>query len=261
MFRWLRRRRRKKIRARPFPDAWRGYMERHVPYVEMLTVAERAELEGHVQVFLEEKRFEGCGGLEMTDEIRVSIAAQACMLLLGRDTDYYRGLGSILVYPSAYVATSTSSLAGGSVVESEQVRLGESWSTGQVVLSWDDVERGAADVRDGHNVVFHEFAHQLDGLNPASDGAPVLDKRSMYIAWARVLGAEYERLLDDIDRHRRTVLDSYGATNPAEFFAVASETFFEQPISLRRRHPELYDQLALFYKQDPASRYEQGRSR
>jgi len=233
-------------------------MERHVPYVTLMNEAERAELEGHVQVFLEEKSFEGCGGLEMTDEIRVSIAAQACTLLLGRDTDYYPGLGTILVYPSAYVATEKSRLAGGSIVESEQVRLGESWSTGQVVLSWDDVERGAADVRDGHNVVFHEFAHQLDGLNPTSDGAPLLDKRSMYIAWARVLGEEYERLLDDIDRHRRTVLDKYGGTNPAEFFAVASETFFEQPEALRRKHRELYEQLALFYKQDPASRYDRG---
>jgi len=255
MFRWLRRRRRKKIKARPFPDAWRGFMEQHVPYVAMLEENNRRELEGHVLIFLEEKSFEGCGGLEMTDEIRVSIAAQACMLLLGRDTDYYPGLGTILVYPAAYVATSKSSLAGGSIIESEQVRLGESWSSGQVVLSWNDVERGAADVRDGHNVVFHEFAHQLDGLNPAGDGAPVLDKRSMYIAWARVLGTEYERLLDDIDRHRRTVLDKYGGTNPAEFFAVASETFFEQPETLKRRHPELYEQLALFYKQDPVSRY------
>jgi len=258
MFRWLRRRRREKIKARPFPVAWRAHIAKHVPYAALLTKAEREELEGHVQVFLAEKSFEGCGGLALTDEIRVSIAAQACVLLLGRDTDYYPGLGTILVYPAAYVATARSSLAGGPVVESEQVRLGESWSTGQVVLSWDDVERGAADVRDGHNVVFHEFAHQLDGLNPTSDGAPVLDKRSMYIAWARVLGAEYARLLDDIDRHHRTVLDRYGATSPAEFFAVASETFFEQPGALKRKHPELYEQLALFYKQDPAARYESG---
>jgi Mlc titration factor MtfA (ptsG expression regulator) len=258
MFRFLRRWRRDKIKARPFPDEWRGYVERHVPYVALMGDDELAELEGHIQVFLAEKSFEGCGGLEMTDEIRVSIAAQACVLLIGRDTDYYPGLESILVYPSAYVATTRRALPGGAVVETEQTRLGESWSSGQVVLSWDDVEHGAADVEDGENVVFHEFAHQLDGLNPASDGAPVLDQRSMYIAWARVLGGEYQRLLADLARRRKTLLDRYGGTNPAEFFAVATETFFERPVTLRRRHPELYEQLALFYKQDPAARYRGG---
>jgi Mlc titration factor MtfA (ptsG expression regulator) len=258
MFRFLRNRRRKKVKARPFPDEWRGYVDQHVPYAALLNEKDHTELEGHILVFLEEKTFEGCGGLEMTDEIKVSIAAQACMLLLGRDTDYYPGLESILVYPSAYVATTRRALPGGAVVETEQTRLGESWGSGQVVLSWDDVERGAADVDDGHNVVFHEFAHQLDGLNPTSDGAPLLDKRSMYIAWARVLGAEYQRLLADLARRRRTLLDRYGATNPAEFFAVATETFFEQPVQLKKQHPGLYEQLSVFYKQDPASRYRRG---
>ena len=255
MFAFLRRRRRKKVRQQPFPEQWRAHMTHHVPYVSMLTDEERGELEGHIQIFLAEKSFAGCGGLEITDEIRVAIAAQACLLLIGRETDYYPDLGSILVYPAAYLATSRSALAGGAMIQSNQPRRGESWSSGQVVLSWSDVEHGAADVRDGHNVVLHEFAHQLDTENPGSDGAPLLEHRSMYTAWARVLGNEYERLLGDVDRHRRTVLDDYGATNPAEFFAVATETFFEKPMALNRKHPKLYEQLRVFYRQDPRTRY------
>ncbi len=230
-------------------------MANQVPYVSLLNDDEQRELEANVQIFLDEKTFAGCGGIQITDEIRVAIAAQACLLILGRETDYYPDLESILVYPAAYVANSQRAGEGGIVVESDQPRLGESWSSGQVVLSWSDVESGAADVRDGQNVVLHEFAHQLDTENPSGEGAPVLEHRSMYTAWARVLGHSYEKLLRDVDLHRRTVLDDYGATNPAEFFAVATETFFEKPKALKRKHPELYEQLRNFYRQDPQSRY------
>jgi Mlc titration factor MtfA (ptsG expression regulator) len=133
------------------------------------------------------------------------------------------------------------------------VRLGESWHRGAVVLAWDDVLHGAADPRDGHDVVLHEFAHQLDQEDGAANGAPRLPKPSMYAAWARVLGEEFEGLAESREQHRRTVLDKYGATNPAEFFAVATEAFFEKPLQLRKRHAELYEQLAAFYRQDPAS--------
>jgi Mlc titration factor MtfA (ptsG expression regulator) len=205
-------------------------------------------------VFLDEKSFEGCGGLAITDEIRVTIAGQACILLLGRQTDYYPQLRTILVYPHRYLADHREHLPDGSVREGVHARLGESWCRGPVVLAWDDVLRGAADIHDGHNVVFHEFAHQLDGESGANEGAPVLPRRSMYIAWARVLGHEYEHLIDELKHHRRTFIDAYGATSPAEFFAVVTEAFFEQSIQLKRRHPELYDQLVAFYQQDPASR-------
>ena len=243
--------RREKLRAEQLSDEQRAIVERNVPYVLKMSADDRRELEGHVQVFLAEKSFEGCGGLEVTDEMRVTIAAQACVLLLHRETDYYPELDAILIYPSTYVATAQRS-EGGVVIEGPSVRLGESHSRGLVVLAWDDVVRGARDVRDGHNVVFHEFAHQLDQESGAADGAPELPRRAMYTAWAHVLGAEYEELVAATERHRKTVIDGYGATNPAEFFAVVTEAFFEKPRQLRTKHPELYAQLAAFYRQDPA---------
>ncbi|MDD5308866.1 MAG: zinc-dependent peptidase [Deltaproteobacteria bacterium] len=250
----FKRRRRERIRKRPFPAEWRTIVERNVPYCRHLTEAERAQMRGLIQVFLAEKRFEGCGGLEITDEIRVTIAAQACLLLLGRDTDDYPGLDTILVYPHAFVVKARHRLPGGAALEGFEGRSGESWARGQVVLSWDEVLHGAADVHDGVNLVFHEFAHQLDDESVHGDGAPALPRRSMYIAWARVLGHEYQQLVEDIEHHRETVLRAYGATNPAEFFAVATEAFFETPVALRARHAELYGQLMAFYKQDPAKR-------
>jgi Mlc titration factor MtfA (ptsG expression regulator) len=250
----FKRRRRGRIRARPFPAEWRAIAERNVPYCRLLTEDERVEMRGHVQVFLAEKRFEGCGGLEITDEIRVTVAAQACLLLLGRDTDCYPGLSSVLVYPHPFLAKARHRLPGGAMLEGVEGHRGESWARGEVVLSWDEVLRGAADVHDGLNLVFHEFAHQLDDEFVHADGAPALPRRSMYIAWARVLGSEYAQLIEDIEHHRPTTLRAYGATNPAEFFAVATEAFFEKPTALRARHAELYAQLQEFYRQDPASR-------
>jgi Mlc titration factor MtfA (ptsG expression regulator) len=249
----MKRRRRQRIRQQPFPEPWLRILERNVPVYSRLAPADQAELRGHIQVFLDEKRFEGCGGLAITDEIRVTIAAQACVLLLHRDTDYYDRMGSILVYPHHYFARSRQRAAPGLILEGHQARLGESWYRGPVVLSWDDVQRGAADPNDGHNVVFHEFAHQLDSESGANEGAPALPRRSMYIAWARVLGHEYDHLRDELSHHHRHFINAYGATNPAEFFAVVTEAFFEQPRQLKRRHPELYGQLALFFQQDPAA--------
>ena len=144
-------------------------------------------------MFLAEKRFEGCGGLEITDEIQVTIAAHACILLLHRKTDYYPGLKTILVYPDAFVVPDVHQVVGDMVLEGDDVRLGESWHQGSVVLSWDDVRRSAADVRDGQNVAFHEFAHQLDSSGGRGDSTPVLQDHSSFIAWARALGRDYER--------------------------------------------------------------------
>lgn len=259
MFGWLRRRRRARIKAAPFPPKWRSILESRVPYYRLLPPRDRAELEGHIAVFLAEKRFEGLQGQEITDEVRLTIAAQACILLLHRDTDYYPGLKSILVYPRRYLATGKSVGPGGIVTESTGVRLGESWhgvlstrGPGPVVLSWDDVRAGAADPRDGANVVFHEFAHQLDGESGSVEGAPLLERGSLYATWARVFSAEFEKLRIDLAWDRSTLLGGYAATSPAEFFAVATEFFFERPAALRARHPALYAQLAAFYRQDPA---------
>jgi MtfA peptidase len=258
MLRWLMRRRRDEIRRRPFPAAWRIIMDRNVAYVARLPEADRVELEGHVQVFLAEKQFEGCGGLEITDEIRVTIAAQACVLLLHRQTDDFSKLVSILVYPSTYVVSGERPLGGGLVSDDPEARLGESWVSGVVVLVWDSVRAGAADVHDGHNVVLHEFAHQLDQETGTGDGAPILPQRSMYVAWARVLGHDFDQLVRDTKDQHQTLIDAYGATNPAEFFAVVTETFFEKPRQLKAKHPELYGQLQQFYQQDPAALADRG---
>lgn len=253
VFDFLKDRRRARLREEPFPAEWEAVLDRGVPIYRRLPDEEKEALRGHVQVFLAEKQFEGAGGLEMTDEIRVIIAAQACLLLLRLDdaADYYPRLRSIVVYPSTYVAKAQEG-DGAVVHEGDSVRLGESWTHGAVVLSWDGVRAGAANPRDGHNVVLHEFAHQLDQEDGGADGTPEMPW-SRYAPWARVLSEHYLELRRDARRGRRTVLDDYGALNEAEFFAVATETFFEKPGQLQRRHPELYEELKAYYGQDPAA--------
>ncbi|MEZ6195068.1 MAG: zinc-dependent peptidase [Planctomycetota bacterium] len=254
----FRRRRRARLRATPVPSSWNDIIARNVPYVRLLDDDERRRLLGEVRVFLDEKEVVGCGGLEITDEIRVTIAAQACLLLIGRESDVYPMLGRILVYPHPYRAHTVRPQPDGTVVEGEEGRLGESWHRGALVLAWDAVVGGARDVHDGHNVVLHEFAHQLDSESGGMEGAPLLPDRAALARWARVMTAEYAELLDEIERDHRTVMDRYGATNPAEFFAVATETFFEKPRALARRHAELYALLRDFYGQDPARRFAAG---
>ena len=248
--RLIRQVRRRRLREAPFPEGWQGIIEANVPLYGRMPESLRQQLHGLVQVFLAEKRFEGCGGLEMTDEIKVTVAAQACMLLLNRKPTYFRKLRTILVYPHTYVAKTVSS-NGRMVVEGQSVRLGESWQNGPVVLAWDSVKGGTSNVTDARNVVLHEFAHQLDQEDGAADGAPILERRSRYVTWARVLSAEYEALQRKKKERRRAVMNKYGATNPAEFFAVATETFFEKPRQMHKRHPELYAELKAYYKLDP----------
>ena len=248
----FKRRRRARLRSQPFSPEWIAILERDMPYYRRLPPEDQRELQGHIQVFLAEKQFEGIDGIEITDEIRVTIAAQACVLLLHRETDYYPSLLSILVHPRHYAVETTRHHPDGTVSEGTDVRLGESWYRGEVVLSWDDVLRGAADIHDGHNVVFHEFAHQLDAESGSTEGAPELGRRSSYVAWARAFVHEYQSLVDDIERHRKTVLNKYGGTNPAEFFAVVTEAFFEKPVQLKKHHPELYEQMVGYFQQDPA---------
>jgi Mlc titration factor MtfA (ptsG expression regulator) len=253
MFDFLKSHRRAALRQQPLTEAERAVLHKNVPLAAKLDDAERAELEGLIRVFLAEKNFEGCGGLELTDEIRVTIAAQACLLLLHRETDIYPDVESILVYPSAYRAA-TRENEGGVVIESEQARLGESWTRGVVVLAWDHVRFDATQPANGQNVVLHEFAHQLDGEAGSMDGAPDLGARARYTSWARVLGDEFGELSRKVHAGRATDIDPYGATSPPEFFAVVTEMFFEKPRALKQRHPALYEELAAFYKQDPASR-------
>jgi len=250
---WLRERRRSRIRQRPFAQEWEAFLEQNVPLYQRLSDADRHELKGHIRVFLAEKRFEGAGGLTITDEIRVTIAAHACVLLLHRTTDYYPGLYTIIVYPGTYIAERSIREPMGIVIERAEPRLGESSTRGAVVLSWDAVEAAASDVADCRNVVLHEFAHQLDAEDGSVEGAPAFADRSRYVAWARILGREFARLRRDTALGRRTVLDRYGASSPAEFFAVATECFFARPELLHAHHPELYAELRDYYRQDPAA--------
>jgi Mlc titration factor MtfA (ptsG expression regulator) len=248
----LKQRRRQRLRAQPFPPAWRSIITHNIPIFQRLPLDDQIELLGHVQVFLAEKRFEGCGGLELTDEIRVTIAAQACLLLLHRETDYYPQLITILVYPSGYTAYEKRYLEGNIWEEGSEDRLGETGRRlGSLVLAWDAAKRGAADPADGQNVVLHEFAHQLDYEDFQTDGAPALGTRAEYLAWARVMSKEFAALRAAEEIGTPTVIDTYGATNPAEFFAVVTEAFFERPRALRARHPELYAEFARFFRQDP----------
>ncbi len=248
---WLRERRRSRLRGRPFPQEWKEIIERTVPIYRKLDEADRSELSGHIQVFLHEKRFEGGAGLAITDEMRVTIAAFACVLLLHRQTDYYPRLYTIIVYPGAYVAERFAREPFGVVTERTETRLGESSVRGAIVLAWDAVRAAGSNVDGGRNVVLHEFAHQLDAEDGSVEGAPALPDASRYATWAQVLGAEYERLRRDTALGRRTTLDRYGATNPAEFFAVATECFFTQPQRLKADHPRLYGELRNYYQQDP----------
>ncbi len=253
MLRFLKNMRRKRICSHPFPEAWRKIIEANAPYYRCLSPEDRKELQGHVQILVHEKNFEGCGGLEMTDEIRVTIAAHAAILLLYLDHDYYSGLQSIVVYPSSFLVKTETPGPSGLVTERNEMHAGEAWHHGTIVLAWDEVQHSAADIHDGHNVVLHEFAHHLDQQDGHCDGAPLLSEPSRYISWARILGKEFDLLSNAAARQKPTLLDQYGATNPAEFFAVVTECFFENPILLREKHPELYEELKSFYHQDPAA--------
>ncbi len=244
--------RRKKLLHIPASDLWKGFLATNIPLYTYLSDSLKEELHGHINVFLDEKRFEGCGGIEINDEIRVTIAALACILLLNRKTDYYPKLKSILVYPHPYVAEDAGML-GDMRVNAHSVRAGESWSTGVVVIAWDQVNCRARNIGGAYNVVLHEFAHQLDEEDGSGTmGVPILGEGSSYATWAKILGGEYHNLLQKVDRDEADVMSDYGATNEAEFFAVATETFFEKPLQFRKAHPALYDQLKGYYKLDPA---------
>ncbi|XAH23531.1 M90 family metallopeptidase [Xylophilus sp. GW821-FHT01B05] len=245
--------RRGRLRRRPFPAEWRQILRRRVPYFQQLPADLQLQLKRHILVFLAEKPFIGCGGLVVTDEMRVTIAAQACLLILNRRNHYFPSLRQILLYPGAFVVERVQADGNGLQQEQRRALSGESWVQGQVILSWDDVLRGAADAHDGHNVVLHEFAHQLDQEKGVANGAPPVAGRARRARWAQVLSADFARLQAAVARAEPTLLDAYGATDPAEFFAVASETFFERPAELARWHPALFRELGLFYRVNPLS--------
>lgn len=246
-----RRRRRARHRARPLPEADRMVLRRRLPLYPRLPPAERTRLEGLIGVFLAEKEFVGCRGLVVTRPMRVLIAAQACLLVLGRDQHVYDELRSVLVYPSQFVVRDERHDADGVVTEEEQVLAGQSWDVSRIILSWEDVTaRSGGD--DAYNVVIHEFAHYLDHDAGGAPGAPAMTTGDEHERWAGVFQREFDALRAAVDRGEETFLDPYAAEDEAEFFAVASEAFFEAAVALRRRHPSLYDRLQAFYRLDPA---------
>ena len=234
-------RRRRAIRERPFAERWRAILEGSVPLYCRLPREDRDELHGHAQILLAEKRFEGAAGLEVTDRMRLVVVAQASVLLLHRATDFYPKLVSVLLYPGEYSVQEEVEDDHGLVEEIDEARVGESWRTGTLILSWEDVERDLTS--DLQNVVLHEFAHQLDAESGDLNGAPILADRSLRGRWAGAMSDAFERLGSAVERDGETLLDPYGAEDPAEFFAVATEAFFLVPTELECEEPALYAAL------------------
>ncbi len=254
---WLKQRRRDTILEQPWDAKWTEILEGSIAAWGSLQPEEQAHLQQLVQVFVAEKNWEGAGGLELTDEHRLSIAGQACLLVLAIPHDLYRRVESIVVYPAAVKAPPRPMgmfEVRNDLADRALPLLGQAFVRGPVILSWDAVRRGARNAHDGHNVVFHEFAHKLDMLSGHADGVPPLEDDELYARWIEVFQREWESLHEDQAKGRKTFLDGYAGTNPAEFFAVVTEHFFEQGATMQRKHPDLYEVLEAFYRQDTATR-------
>lgn len=257
MLRWFRKRRRKKILAVPFPGEWEKCIQNNISYYQHLNNEEKERLQDLIQIFIAEKNWLGCNGLELTDEIRVIIAAYACLLILALPNDYYRNVESIYVYPTTVLSPErptgffqvpTAPASGPMPI------LGEAHYRGPVILIWDAVKRETRHPEHGHNVVYHEFAHKLDMLDGSADGTPPLTTPEEYQRWVDVCSKMYLKLCGKVEQDKPTFFDSYAATNEAEFFAVVTEYFFSKPEHMKRYRPELYEVLQGFYRQDPAEK-------
>ncbi len=244
-------RRRRRIARTPFPHEWRSILRQRVPYFRRLPSSLQLRLKRQINVFIAEKPFIGCDGLAVTDEMRVVIAAQACLLTLNRPNYHYPGVKEILLYSSAFVATREQPDHNGLQVLNRTILTGESWTHGQVILSWPDVVQGAEIDDDGFNLVIHEFAHQIDQEKGYANGAPNLLNRKRIREWTKVLTAEFDTLQAAAQTNQSSLFSYYGATNPAEFFAVVSEVFFEQPKLMSEQHAELFRQYVSFYRINP----------
>jgi Mlc titration factor MtfA (ptsG expression regulator) len=253
IFSWLQRRRRRALLASSFPDAWQSYLTQNVAHYTFLSTSEQAKLRDDLRIFITEKHWEGCGGLALTDEIQVTIAALASILTLGFEDEHFERVQSVLVYPEAYVVPVDQPIGSHVTLQMLQDRLGEAHYRGPVILSWNEVLAAAREPGAGVNLVFHEFAHQLDMLDGLVNGTPVLTSDELAGRWRRVMDREFEAHRHN--RHRNSLLDPYGATSEAEFFAVATECFFDRPLDLRHEHQDLYALLRDYFNQDPAARW------
>ena len=239
----------KKLLSAPLWDTEWETILKNVPLCKRLPVELRPKLEGKINLFLDQVEFQGCNGLDVTPEMELSIAAQACVLVVNNDA-WYQTLQTILIYPNAFKSRQASH-DGYVVTQREVVRTGESWARGPVILSWAHAAQDAFIDDDGHNVVLHEFAHQLDALSGYTDGAPILSDAHSNDDWDRILNKSFNRLVSDVEKGHETTLDPYGATAPAEFFAVAVEMFFERPTELKHKEPAVYAQLSKLFVLDP----------
>jgi hypothetical protein len=257
MFDWFAKKRRQKLLEALFPPDWEDMIRRNMSHYCMMDDVERKHLRELIQVFIAEKSWEGCGGLELTNEIRVTISAQACLLLLNLPHDTYENVETIIVYPSDVILPERKLGFFETTLEPldpDYPVSGQAFKQGPVILVWDAVLQGGRHAEYGFNVVYHEFAHKLDMQDGAADGTPRLRDRAEYRDWVKTCSREYLRLLKDVEKGKRTFLDEYGATDEAEFFAVATEHFFNQPSQMIESAPELYRVLKEYYRQDTAMR-------
>lgn len=250
LFSWLQRRRRQQLLAAPCPPQWEAILEANVHHYRRIEPQQQARLRDWVRIFVAEKHWTGCGGLDLTDEIRVTIAGNAGLLALGTTDFYFDKVQSLLVYPDDYRRPDAS--PEGELVDEEAAFHGEAWHRGPIVLSWREIRRNIRSRGSGRNLVLHELAHHLDDLDGSMGGTPPLENRRQYDRWQQVMSREYDELVESVQRGWPTLIDSYGATSRAEFFAVTTECFYERPIELYSEHEELYELLAQFYRLDPA---------
>lgn len=248
-------RRRHYLLHSPVPDSWQQVIDEQFSRSNRIPPDIRKRLVGIARILAEEKNFEACGGFsEITEEVKALICLQAAILIVKLPKHkFYPRLQSILIYPGAFHDRGQRRF-GVSEEPSRGKHLGESWQTGSVILSWESVVAGARNDDDGMNVTIHEFAHQLDQVNGAADGVPILRNLKAYRRWAEVFQRNYEEHVEDVEDGRggEPLIDPYGATNPAEFFAVASETFFEEAKELEKKHLDLYTELREYYGVNPA---------
>lgn len=244
--------RERQLYRKSLPPHWQALLGDRLPFYRQLSAQQRQKLEAKIQLFLQQKQFIPCNDFVLTDEVQLLIAAQACYLALNLGSNPYPRLDTILIYPDAFQVKQITSMDGYVVEEEETLRAGESWGkAGQLILAWGTIAWDLERWQDGHNVIFHEFAHQLDMGDGAMNGVPKLARSDDYQKWQSIFTAEYQQLLSQLKNNLPTVIDPYGATDPCEFFAVVTETFFEKGEQLRRHHKQLYEVLQKYYQLFP----------
>ncbi|WP_171128868.1 MULTISPECIES: zinc-dependent peptidase [unclassified Ruegeria] len=246
---WSKQSKRAALLATALSEDERDTIERMVPIIRRLPAGLRNKLDGKVNLFRNQVSFYGCDGLEVTEEMELSIAAQACLLVINSDL-WYDNLTTILIYPNAFKSKQQRH-SGYVVTEKEIIRTGESWDRGPVILSWAHSKQGALDDHDGHNVVLHEFAHQIDDLSGGTNGVPILSAGQSFAEWEKVFLTAYDAHVQAVEHGHPTVIDPYGAAGHEEFFAVSVEVFFERPRALKQAVPDVYVQLSKLFRLNP----------